>query len=97
MPAEGRLMALKKHGKARRKRLEGAGCKADDDDLEEAVFEWIIDMHSRNLHVFEDDTGKGKSFFHERQFLGKSGLALPIFEPQEALSSKENYDVFCSS
>ena len=34
-----RLTALKKHGKARRKRSEGAGHKADDDDLEEAVFE----------------------------------------------------------
>ena len=38
-----RLTALKKHGKARRKRLEGTGRKADNEDLEEAVFEWIID------------------------------------------------------
>ena len=44
-------MALKKHGKARRKWLECAGHKADNEDLEEAVFEWIIDMHSGNLPV----------------------------------------------
>ena len=36
-----RLTALKKHGKARRKWLEGMGHKADDDDLKEAVFEWF--------------------------------------------------------
>ena len=36
-----RMTALKKHRKARRKRLEGAGRKADDDDLKNAAFEWI--------------------------------------------------------
>ena len=44
-------MASKKHGKARRKQLEGAGRKADDEDLEEAVFEWIRDMRSGNLRM----------------------------------------------
>ena len=31
--------------------MEGVERKADNDDLEEAVFEWIIDMRSRNHHV----------------------------------------------
>ena len=90
-------MALKKHGKARRKWLEGAERKADNDDLEEAVFGWI-NRHAqlKPLRVFEDATGEGKSFLRERRFPGESGLTLPVFEPQEALSLEKNYYVFRS-
>ena len=69
-----RLKAIKKHGKARRKLLEGAGCKADDEDLEEAVFEWIIDMHSQNLHMsLRMIQAKAKAFSTEDDFWPSQG------------------------
>ena len=46
-----KLKALKKKGKTRRKRLKGAGRKPLDSDLEEDVFDWIINLRGRNVRV----------------------------------------------
>ena len=45
------LVALKKSGKSKKQRLVGAGRKALDSDLEEALFSWIMELRSRNLRV----------------------------------------------
>ena len=45
------LVALKTSGKSKKKRLVGAGRKALDSDLEEALFSWIMELRSRNLRV----------------------------------------------
>ena len=45
------LVALKANGKSKRQRLVGAGRKALDSDLEEALFSWIMELRSRNLRV----------------------------------------------
>ena len=45
-----KLTELKKKGKARSKRLQGAGQKPLDSDLEE-LFDWIINLRSHNVRV----------------------------------------------
>ena len=45
------LLALKKKGKSKRRRLKGAGRKAKDAEMEEELFEWVCEMRSRNLRV----------------------------------------------
>ena len=45
------LVALKKNGKSKKKRLTGAGRKTLDPDMEEALFSWIIELRGRNLRV----------------------------------------------
>ena len=45
------LLALKGKGKSRMKRLKGAGRKAKDVNMEEALFSWVMDLRDKNLHV----------------------------------------------
>ena len=45
------LLALKGKGKSQMKRLKGAGCKAKDVNMEEALFSWVMDLRDRNLRV----------------------------------------------
>ena len=40
-----------KDKKATRKRLDGAGRKPNDVEMEEELFEWIVDLRSRHLRV----------------------------------------------
>ena len=40
-----------KQGKKKRKHLTGGGRKAVDNEMEEAVFGWIVDLRSQNLRV----------------------------------------------
>ena len=42
---------LQKDGKAKRRRLEGAGRKPNDTEMEDELFEWIIELRSRNNRV----------------------------------------------
>ena len=46
-----KLKATKKEKKATRKRLDGAGRKPNDVEMEEELFEWIVDLRSRHLRV----------------------------------------------
>ena len=47
-----KFIALKIRGKSKRKRLNDAGRKAMEEDMEEALIScWIQDMHCRNLRV----------------------------------------------
>ena len=46
-----KLTAMKKRGKTRSKRLQGAGRKPLDSDLEEGLFDWVINLRSRNVRV----------------------------------------------
>ena len=46
-----KMLALKKKGKSKRKRIYGAGRKARDPEMEEEVFEWICEMRSRHVRV----------------------------------------------
>ena len=46
-----KLKATKKEKKATRKRLDGAGRKPNDVEMEEELFEWIVDLRSRHLCV----------------------------------------------
>ena len=41
----------KRAGEEKRKRLRGAGRKALDVDMEEALFSWIVDLQDGNLRV----------------------------------------------
>ena len=47
----GRHDAFRKDGKSKSKRLKGGGRKAQDEDMEELLFEWITVLRSRNLRV----------------------------------------------
>jgi len=42
---------IKKKGNSSRKRLKGGGRKADDVEMEEDLFEWIVGMRQQNLCV----------------------------------------------
>ena len=46
-----KLTALKKKGKKQSKRLQGTGRKPLDSDLEEELFDWIINLRSHNVRV----------------------------------------------
>ena len=45
------LAAMKKDKKSRRKRLDGAGRKPDNTEMEEELLEWIVELRSRHLRV----------------------------------------------
>ena len=45
------LIAHKKKGKKRSKRLRGAGRKPLWESMEEELFDWILDLRSRNIRV----------------------------------------------
>ena len=45
------LLALKKRKKAKRRRLDGAGRKPRDPEMEEELFQWIVERRSRHLRV----------------------------------------------
>ena len=45
------LAAMKKKKKSTRKRLDGAGRKPDNVEMEEELFEWIVELRSRHLGV----------------------------------------------
>ena len=45
------LLALKRKGKSRTKRLKGTGCKAKDVNMEEALFSWIIHLRDKSLRI----------------------------------------------
>ena len=47
---EAKLDAFRKDGKSKSKRLKG-GRKAQNEDMEELLFEWITELRSRNLRV----------------------------------------------
>ena len=44
-----KLVAMKKKGKSKRRRLDGGGRKALDEDMEEDLFIWIVELRDRNL------------------------------------------------
>ena len=46
-----KLVAMKKKGKSKRRRLDGGGRKALDEDMEEDLFSWIVELRGRNLRV----------------------------------------------
>ena len=46
-----KLLELKKKGKSKRRRLTGGGRKAQDEDMEDELFDWISGLRSRNLRV----------------------------------------------
>ena len=45
------LAAMKKEKKSTRKRLDGAGRKPDNVEMEEELFGWIVELRSRHLRV----------------------------------------------
>ena len=45
------LMKLKNEGKSKKKRLCGGGRKANEEDMEDTLFDWVIDLRRRNLGV----------------------------------------------
>ena len=53
---------MKKVGNSKRRRLNGRGRKALDENMEEVLFDWISDLRGRNLRVSrpQDDTRTGK-------------------------------------
>ena len=51
MSQESELTEFKKNGKSKSKRLQGGGRKAEDVDMEVALFDWIVDLRHRNLRV----------------------------------------------
>ena len=46
-----KLAALQKDNKGKRKRLDGGGRKALDEDMEEVLMDWILDLRGRNIRV----------------------------------------------
>ena len=48
---EEELVALKKSRKCWTKTLKGEGQNSRDQDMEEALFSWIVELQSRNLCV----------------------------------------------
>ena len=44
--------ALKKNGKTHSKRFKGAGQKPLDENMEEELFDWIMDLRGRNVCIF---------------------------------------------
>lgn len=48
---ESELVQFKNEGKSKSKRLKGGGRKALDEDMEEVLFDWIVDLRRRNLRV----------------------------------------------
>ena len=46
-----KLLKQKKRGHSRRKRLDGGGRKAQYEDMEESLFNRIMDLRERNLRV----------------------------------------------
>ena len=44
-----KIVAMKKQKKSKRRRLDGGGRKAMDEDMEEALLSWIQDLRGRNL------------------------------------------------
>ncbi len=48
---ESQLSEFKKEGKSKSKRLKGGGRKANDEDMEEVLFDWVVDLRRRNLRV----------------------------------------------
>ena len=51
MKQEHELTKMKKEGRSKSKRLKGAGRRPHDEDMEESLFDWIIDLRQRNLRV----------------------------------------------
>ena len=49
-----KLQQFTKSGKTKRKRLTGGGRKANDEDMEDSLFGWIVDLRSRNLRISRD-------------------------------------------
>ena len=45
------LDAFRKDSKSKSKPLKGGGRKAQNEDMEELLFEWITELRSRNLRV----------------------------------------------
>lgn len=81
------LVALKKARKCRTKRMKGAGRKPRDQNMEEALFSWIVELRSRNLRVsrsmirvqaraLSTDDGFKASLGWLRRFLKRHSLSL---------------------
>ena len=51
MIQESELVKCTKDGRSKSKRLQGGGRKAQDVDMEELLFDWIVDLRHRNLRV----------------------------------------------
>ena len=49
-----KLQLFTKSGKTKRKRLTGGGRKANDEDMEDSLFGWIVDLRSHNLRISRD-------------------------------------------
>ena len=45
------LLKMKNERKSKRRRLDGAGRKPNDVEMEEELFEWIVELRSRHLRV----------------------------------------------
>ena len=68
------LAGLKKKGTSSRKRQRGAGRKALDADLEDALFDWIVDLRSRNLRVSRKMIQRqAKSLYSSPDFRASTG------------------------
>ena len=51
MKQDGELLQFRKGGKVKSKHLKGGGRKGFDEDMEEALFDWIVDLWQCNLCV----------------------------------------------
>ena len=73
-----KLIALKKKGKTRSKRSRGAGRKPLWESMEEELFDWILDLRSRNIQV------------SRKMIMEKARLASAFPEKKEIEPQKEN-------
>ena len=46
-----KLVVLKKLNGSKRRRLDGGGRKAQDEDMEETLLSWIMELRGRNVRV----------------------------------------------
>ena len=56
---------MKKSGKSKYKRLKGGGRRPMDDDMEDALFQWVCEMREKNLPVSR------RMIMHKAKTLGK--------------------------
>ncbi len=45
------LLALRDDGKSKRKRMQGAGRKPSDTEMEDNLFDWVVELRDRHLRV----------------------------------------------
>ena len=65
---------MKTKGKSTRKRRHGAGRKALDPEVEDALFSWIVDMRGRSLRVSRKMIQRqAKTLFSSSDFCASTG------------------------